>query len=139
RPPRSGPGVTARVSASPMIWVPSARRASIISPVSRLRSAPVMVDGPSASAARTSALFVIDLDPGRVTVACTGASTWGAGQKLTAPPWRIGPTGVPVVLPSVSPGTTGRLFICAGLSLVAAVQQRHHLAQHLHIRLGAAV
>ncbi|SLJ30146.1 Uncharacterised protein [Mycobacteroides abscessus subsp. abscessus] len=79
-PPPSAAGVTVRVSASPVISVPSARRPAIMRSVSRLRSAPVMVEGPSASAARISARLVIDLDPGRVTVACTGTSTWGAGQ-----------------------------------------------------------
>ena len=44
-----------------------------------------MVDGPLASAASTSALFVSDLDPGITTVAVTGTGAWGAGQGRGAP------------------------------------------------------
>jgi hypothetical protein len=48
--------------------------------VSRARSGRLIVDVPVASAARSSARFVIDFDPGSVTTACTGAVAWGAGQ-----------------------------------------------------------
>ncbi len=51
--------------------------------VSRLRRAPVMVDGPDASAARISARLVIDFDPGSVTDASTGASARGALHRLS--------------------------------------------------------
>jgi len=74
--------------------------APIIRSVSRLRNAPLMVDVPCgvASAASTSARLVCDLEPGTVTVACTGVGVDGACQVLTAsilpcrfgmPPWDI--------------------------------------------------
>lgn len=52
-----------------------------ISVVSRLTNAPVIVDGPSARAARINARLVIDLEPGTATVAFTGADARGAGQN----------------------------------------------------------
>ena len=39
-----------------------------------------MVDGPLASAARTSARLVSDFEPGTTTVAVTGTGACGAGQ-----------------------------------------------------------
>ncbi len=85
---------------SPSTVTPSVRKAPIIRSVSRLRSAPPMVDVPCevASAASTSARLVSDFEPGTVTVACTGTSVVGACQSLTAyilpcrrflPPWAI--------------------------------------------------
>jgi hypothetical protein len=59
---------------------PSARSASIISLLSRLRSAPVSVPPPSASAASNSARLVIDFEPGTATVAVTGPVARGAAQ-----------------------------------------------------------
>ena len=58
------------------------RSAPIIRSVSRLRSAPLMVDVPCAvaSAASTSARLVCDFEPGTVTVACTGLGVVGACQ-----------------------------------------------------------
>ena len=61
------------------IVTPMARSAAIIRSVSRLRSAPVMVEGADASAARMSARLVMDLEPGMVTVAVTGC--WGVGAS----------------------------------------------------------
>ena len=100
-------GVTASVSASPSISMPRARRASIMRSVSRLRRAPVSVDGPSASAARISARLVMDFDPGRVTVAWTGTSIWGAGQKLTSPSWLMCGSDASVVRFSAWGGVVG--------------------------------
>ena len=75
-----GAGVTRTVvpSSSISMPVPRACSAAIIRSVSRLRSVPVDVDGPLASAASTSARLVIDFEPGSSTVACTGSSTVGA-------------------------------------------------------------
>ena len=83
---------------SPSTVTPSACSAPIIRSVSRLRSAPLIVDVPCAvaSAASTSARLVSDFEPGTVTVACTGPVVDGACQVLTAsilpcrfgvPPW----------------------------------------------------
>ena len=85
---------------SPSTVTPSARTAPIIRSVSRLRSAPLMVDVPCAvaSAASTRARLVCDFEPGTVTVACTGLGVVGAFQLLTAsilpcrrflPPWDV--------------------------------------------------
>ena len=63
------------------ILTPMARSAAIMRSVSRLRSAPVMVDGPDANAARMSARFVMDLEPGMVTVAVTGRGGVGASHS----------------------------------------------------------
>ena len=60
---------------------PMARKAAIMRSVSRLRSAPVMVEGHDASAARMSARFVMDLEPGMVTVAVTGRCGVGASHS----------------------------------------------------------
>lgn len=78
---------------------PSTRRprvcsASSISSVSRLRSAPEMVDAPrpcaAASAASTSARLVCDFEPGTVTVARTRVGAVGAGHVFTASSCRVG-------------------------------------------------
>src|SRR6266545_1772940 len=53
-----------------------------MSSVSRLRSGPRMRLGVSASAARTTARLVMDLDPGTVRTACTGPMAAGAGQGV---------------------------------------------------------
>lgn len=63
------------------IVAPMARSAAIMRSVSRLRSAPVMVEGPDASAARMSARLVMDLEPGMVTVAVTGCRGVGASHS----------------------------------------------------------
>ena len=63
------------------IVTPIARNAAIMRSVSRLRSAPVMVEGPDASAARMSARLVMDLEPGMVTVAVTGCRGVGASHS----------------------------------------------------------
>ena len=63
------------------ILTPMARKAAIMRSVSLLRSAPVMVDGPDANAARMSARFVMDLEPGMVTVAVTGCRGVGASHS----------------------------------------------------------
>ncbi len=73
---------------SPSTVTPSVRTAPIIRSVSRLRSAPLIVDFPCAvaSAASTSARLVCDFEPGTVTVACTGLGAVGAGQVLLTAP-----------------------------------------------------
>ena len=63
------------------IVTPMARNAAIMRSVSRLRSAPVMVEGPDASAARMSARLVMDFEPGMVTVAVTGCRGVGASHS----------------------------------------------------------
>ena len=70
---------------APSTVTPRARSAPIIRSVSRLRSAPLMVDSPFgvASAASTSARLVCDFEPGTLTVAWTGVGVDGAGQVLT--------------------------------------------------------
>ncbi len=78
--------LTASSSADPSTRRPSASSAPIIKSVSRLRSAPLMVETPpsaAASAASTSARLVWDFEPGTVTVAWTGREVAGAGQVLT--------------------------------------------------------
>ena len=68
---------------------PACCTAPIIRSVSRLRSAPLMVDVPcpgAASAASTSARLVSDFEPGTVTVACTGRDVDGACQVASRPP-----------------------------------------------------
>src|SRR5699024_12626928 len=62
---------------------PGAASAPAMRSVSRLRSVPAGREGPSASAARTSARFVRDLAPGTVTSASTGPAATGAFQLLT--------------------------------------------------------
>ncbi len=63
-----------------MITVPIARSASAMSRLSLLRSGRRTVDGPSASAASSSARLVIDLEPGTSTTASIGVAVVGAGQ-----------------------------------------------------------
>ena len=77
---------------APSTVTPSARSAPIIRSVSRLRSAPLIVDAPcgAASAASTSARLVCDFEPGTVTVAWTGVGVDGAGQVLTGPSCLVG-------------------------------------------------
>ncbi|BBY17179.1 hypothetical protein MLIT_27710 [Mycolicibacterium litorale] len=55
--------------------------------MSRLRSAPLIVDAPAgvASAASTRARLVWDFEPGIVSVAWTGVGVEGAGQLFTVP------------------------------------------------------
>ena len=99
-----GRGSTAPLTVSsvsmPSTVMPRDCTAPIIRSVSRLRSAPLMVDVPSrvASVASTSARLVSDFDPGTMTVACTGRDVDGACQVLTlsilpcrfgVPPWDI--------------------------------------------------
>ena len=67
--PSTRPGVTAQSSPEVSTAAPSAGRAAAISRVSRERSARRTTDGPSASAASTSARLVWDLLPGSETVA----------------------------------------------------------------------
>jgi len=62
--------------------VPRARSAAAIRSVSRLRSGAVISDGPVACAARMSARFVSDLEPGTATVPRTGRSATGACQEV---------------------------------------------------------
>lgn len=52
-----------------------------MSSVSRLRSAPRMVDGPVASAESTRARFVIDLEPGTLMAASMGWLGVGAAHS----------------------------------------------------------
>ena len=93
--------LTVRSVPVPSTSSPRARSAPIIRSVSRLRSAPLIVEVPrpwaAASAASTRARLVWDFEPGTVTVACTGVGMHGAVQVLTAPilpcrarlpPWR---------------------------------------------------
>src|SRR5262249_9561436 len=74
---------------------PSVRSAPIIKSVSRLRSAPLIVEVPWACAAdspaRISARLVCDFEPGTVTVAWTGVGALGAvqGSVLTASSCRV--------------------------------------------------
>src|ERR1700722_10895356 len=78
--------LTASSSAGPSTRRPSASSAPIIRSVSRLRSAPLMVETPpvaAASAASTNARLVCDFEPGTVTVASTGRELEGAGQVFT--------------------------------------------------------
>ena len=95
-PPVRGCGITCRVvagrvAAAParassgmisIISVPKWRRAEIMRSVSWLRRAPVIVEGPSASAARISARLVMDLDPGTCTTAESGAGQCGAAYRV---------------------------------------------------------
>ena len=81
------PGVTTRSVSpgaggpvGPSIRVPSAVSAPIIRSVSRLRNVPLSRAGASASAARTRARLVSDLDPGTGTTASTGVPATGAFQ-----------------------------------------------------------
>src|SRR5690606_34091140 len=60
--------------------MPSARSAPAIRMVSRLCRGRRTTLGVSDSAARIIARLVIDLEPGRLTVASTGRDTVGAGQ-----------------------------------------------------------
>ena len=60
-----------------------ARSPAAISEVSRLTSGSTRVLGERARAASTSARLVCDFDPGRRTVARTGASAYGAGHGST--------------------------------------------------------
>src|SRR5664279_2762920 len=82
--PDSGAGSTSQSAPSPvMSWVitvPSARNAAAINSVSRLRRAPISLDGPVAWAARISARLVRDFEPGTVTVAVTGRVATGTDQ-----------------------------------------------------------
>ena len=78
--PANAAGVT--VQSSPLVSTvaPSAVSAVAISGCRATAAARRTTEGPSASAARTSARLVSDLLPGSVTTACTGASARGAGQ-----------------------------------------------------------
>ena len=67
------------------IPTPSAVSPAAMSEVSRARSAFSTRAGPSASPASTRARFVIDFEPGTVTVASTGPGATGAGQTLDDP------------------------------------------------------
>ena len=62
------------------ISTPSDLKASIINSVSRERSACLIVLGLSLSAARMSARFVMDFDPGTCTAASTAVCANGAGH-----------------------------------------------------------
>src|SRR5271169_3743434 len=80
--------LTASSSAGPWTRRPSVSSAPIIRSVSRLRSAPLIVETPplvAASAASTKARLVWDFEPGTVTVAHTGVGADGAIQVLTGP------------------------------------------------------
>ena len=88
--------LTASSSAGPSIRRPSASSAPIIRSVSRLRSAPLMVETPpvaAASAASTNARLVWDFEPGTVTVASTGREVEGAGRYSRAPSLPTGQHG----------------------------------------------
>ena len=77
--------LTASSSAGPSTRRPSASSAPIIRSVSRLRSAPLIVETPplaAASAESTNARLVWDFEPGTVTVAYTGVGVGGAVQVL---------------------------------------------------------
>ena len=66
-PPRAvGPGVTDQSGPGGVDWEPRAVSAAAISSVSRDRSARRTTEGPSASAARTSARLVSDFEPGQL-------------------------------------------------------------------------
>ena len=80
--PRRGAGRTRSVvpPSSSSMCVPRARNAAIIRSVSRERRAPRIVVGASARAARGSARFVNDFEPGTSTTAPNGADAQGAGQ-----------------------------------------------------------
>ncbi len=78
--PCNAPGITCASPSRTSIRVPSAASAAAISSVSRARSGRWITDGPSASAARTSARFVTDFDGGTRTRARTGRPAYGAGQ-----------------------------------------------------------
>jgi hypothetical protein len=84
-PRRPGCAVTTTWSPESSTGTPSARSASIIRRLSRLRSAPVSVPPPSLSADSSNARFVIDFDPGTVTVARTGAVANGAAHGSVMP------------------------------------------------------
>src|SRR5262249_31948740 len=77
------PGATRQPVRDPVISVisvPSARRASAASLVSLARSGLAITDGPSLSAARTSARFVMDFEGGSWTRALTGPAAAGEAQ-----------------------------------------------------------
>ncbi len=86
--PWSGPGVTrtSPVPSRPSMPVPSEASALPMSRLSRARSAPDTVDGPSESAARTSARLVSDFEPGTATTASTGEVACGAGHGCSSDP-----------------------------------------------------
>src|ERR1700742_3801483 len=105
--------LTASSSAGPSTRRPSAFSAPIIRSVSRLRSAPLVVEAApvaAASAASTNARLVWDFEPGTVTVACTGREVAGAGQVFTCSiiaytaPWRY----VRTIRGDDRPGGAGR-------------------------------
>ena len=79
---RAGSPATRRPT--PRRSTPRVRSASRISWVSRASRPFTMVEGPSASAASTSARLVSDFEPGTVTVAVTGTGACGAGQGWRA-------------------------------------------------------
>ena len=84
--PVSGPGVTVhRALPRPAIPTPSAVSPAAMSEVSRASSTFSTRAGPSASPASTRARFVIDFEPGTVTVASTGPGATGAGHSSTTP------------------------------------------------------
>src|SRR5271156_7035141 len=105
--------LTASSSAGPWTRRPSVSSAPIIRSVSRLRSAPLIVETPplvAASAASTKARLVWDFEPGTVTVAHTGREVHGAGQVFTCSiiaygaPWRY----VRTIRSDDRPGGAGR-------------------------------
>src|SRR3954452_1585656 len=106
--PRSGCGVTIQSAPSSAIPVPSARRPPAIRSVSRARSGRTIRLGPSASAARTSARAVIDLEPGRVTTASTGVERYGVAQTS------VTRTSCPRVAPPQGPAASVRVLGAVG-------------------------
>src|SRR6201999_4565065 len=100
-------------AADPSTRRPNAPSAPIIRSVSRLRSAPLIVETPpfaAASAASTNARLVSDFEPGTVTVAHTGRCVCGAAQVFTCSiiaypaPWRY----VRTIRGDDRPGGAGR-------------------------------
>ncbi len=100
---------------------PRSRSAAIIRSVSRLRSAPLIVELPcgTASAARTSARLVCDFEPGTVTVAWMGVAVDGACQVLTGSLFPVAdparPSTLNVALRAGFPGS-GTMETCADVS-----------------------
>lgn len=81
-PEASGPAATVELDATvSSMPTPIARSAPAISSVSRERSGRRSQPGSEASAARTRARLVTDLDPGTWTVASTAPLACGAGQR----------------------------------------------------------
>ena len=80
-PPRSRLGKTSQSSSDVITVDPSVDSAVAISSVSRERRARRTTEGPSDSAASTSARLVSDLEPGSSTRTSTGARANGAGHR----------------------------------------------------------